>query len=77
MCLHYFYIKVKIVDRVLLIQDMLAARTPDELERVQALASSWLATHPDDFEVLHASKQVAMLMRAVRLTNSVSNHRAD
>ena len=56
---------------------MLAARSPSELERVHALASSWLARHPDDVEVLYASEQVAMLMRAVQSTSTVGEHRAE
>jgi hypothetical protein len=65
------------VDRAQLIQEMLAARSPDELERVQALANSWLARHPDDVEVLYASEQVAMLMRAVQSTSTGDEQRAE
>ena len=63
------------MDRAQLIQEMLAARSPNELERVHALANSWLATHPDDVEVLYASEQVAM--RAVQSTSTGGEHRAE
>ena len=68
---------VRIVDRVQLIKDMLAARTPDELERVHALASCWLATHPDDFEVLFAGEQVTKMMSAVQSISSGGSHQED
>ena len=56
---------------------MLAARRPNELERVHALASSWLARHPDDVEVLFASEQVGMLMRAVQSASTGGEQRAE
>ena len=46
------------------VNQMLAARTPTEVAAAQATALAWLADHPDDFAVLSAGEQLAMMAGA-------------
>lgn len=54
------------MDREKLIDQILAARTDDEITSAQAAARSYLATNPDDDGVRVAMEQLALMKSASR-----------
>lgn len=49
------------MDRTQLIDEIMAARTPEEIAAAQSHADSYLAEHPDDLGVTAALEQLAMM----------------
>jgi hypothetical protein len=47
-----------------LIDLILTARTDDELAAAEDAADRWMAEHPDDFGIVMAFEQVAMIRNA-------------
>ena len=55
-----------------LIRQMLAANTPETVRAAQAAADAWLREHPDDWTVLTAGEQLAMMASALGLPDDRS-----
>ena len=55
-------------ERERLIEKMLSARTPEEIEAVRKEVQAWLEKHPGDLAVLSAGEGLLMLEEALRLT---------